>query len=171
MRVRPPSPRPRGRSVVARLLAAVALLPIATRGQLYGRLLWALVRDGRVPLARKGVLAAALGYVILGRDLVADEIPVVGAIDDVVAVLLALDLFLDGVPGPVLDEHLAAVGLDRRTFEADVAQIRRLLPGPIRRLARLVPRALGGVAPTLRTMAMLAGDRLDGGRRAGWPAA
>lgn len=150
MRVRPTTPLPRGRSTVTRLLAALAFLPVATRGQLYARLLWGLARDERVPWTRKGVLAAAAGYVLLGRDLVANEIPVVGAIDDLVAVLLALDLFLDGVPDAVLDEHLAAVGLDRRTFEADVAQVRRFVPGPIRRLARLVPRAVGGIVPAVR---------------------
>lgn len=155
MRARPPSRRRRGRSTAGRLAAALALLPMATRGQLYGRLLWALVRDTRVPLSRKAVLVAALGYVVLGRDLVPDAIPIVGAIDDIVAVLLAFDLFLDGVPEAVLDEHLTALGLDRRTFEADLAQVRRFVPGPIRRLARLAPRAFGSVVPAVRAVGSL----------------
>lgn len=128
---------------MARLIAGVTLLPVAARTHLYGRLLWSLVRDERVPLARKGLLAAAAGYVVLGSDLIGDDIPVLGAVDDLVAVVLAVDLFLEGVPQAVLDEHLAAVGLDRRTFEADVAQVRRLVPGPLRRLVRLAPRLAG----------------------------
>ncbi|MER3417727.1 MAG: hypothetical protein C4343_01110 [Chloroflexota bacterium] len=132
--------RPRGRGTVARLLAGVTMLPVAARAQLYARLLWSLVRDERVPLARKALLAAAAGYVVLGRDLIGDDVPILGAVDDVVAVVLAVDLFLDGVPRSVLDEHLASLGLDRRTFEADVAEVRRLVPGPLRRLVRLAPR-------------------------------
>lgn len=128
---------------MARLVAGVTLLPIAARAHLYGRLLWSLVRDERVPLTRKGLLAAAAGYLIIGSDLIGDDIPVLGAVDDVVAVVLAVDLFLDGVPRSVLDEHLAGLGLDRRTFEADVAQVRRLVPGPLRRLVRLAPRLAG----------------------------
>lgn len=150
MPVRPSFARRRSRGAITRLLAAATLLPVAARGPLYGRLLWNLVRDDRVPLARKGLLAAAAGYVVLGRDLVADEIPILGAIDDLVAVVLALDLFFDGVPRSVLDEHLAAVGVDRRTFETDVGQVRRLVPGPIRRLVRALPRLAGRATPAVR---------------------
>lgn len=150
MPVRPSFARHRSRGTIARLLAAATLLPVAARGPLYGRLLWNLVRDERVPVARKGLLAAAAGYVVLGRDLVADEIPVLGVVDDLVAVILALDLFLDGVPRPVLNEHLASLGVDQRTFEADVAQVRRLVPGPIRRLVRALPRLVAGAAPLVR---------------------
>ncbi len=141
------SPRRRrgGRGVVSRLVAAVAVLPLAARGPLYARLLWGLLRDPRVPLGRKALLAAGAGYVVLGRDLISDELPMVGAVDDLVAVVLALDLFVDGVPRPVLDEHLAALGVDRRTFEADVAQLRRLVPGPIRRLVRRAARLAAGL--------------------------
>ncbi len=139
--------RPRGRGAVARVVAAAALLPVAARAPLYGRLLWGLVRDERVPLVRKGLLAAAAGYVAVGRDLIGDDIPILGAVDDLVAVVLALDLFFDGVPRSVLEEHLAGLGLDRRTFEADVAQVRRLVPGPLRRLVRGAPRFAGRLAP------------------------
>lgn len=150
MRVRPSFPRRRGRGAVARLGAAAMLLPVAARAPLYGQLLWSLLRDERVPLARKGLLAVAVGYVVLGRDLVADAVPILGAVDDFVAVALAVDLFFDGVPRPVLDEYLTALGLDRRTFEADVAQLRRLVPSPIRRLVRGLPRLLGRVGPAVR---------------------
>ena len=39
-------------------------------------------------------------------------------------------LFLDGVPDELLDEKLDELGIDRAAFDRDVAQVRRLTPGP-----------------------------------------
>ena len=89
-----------------RLLGLAVLLPLASRAPLYGRLIWELVRDDRTPAGRKALLAGALGYLVLGRDLVPDDLPVIGGLDDLVVVVLAVDVFLDGVPADVLDEKL-----------------------------------------------------------------
>jgi hypothetical protein len=70
---------------------------------------------------------------------VPDELPVLGGIDDLVVVVLAVDLFLEGIPEELLAEKLGELGIDRRAFEADVARIRRLTPGPIRRTLHRVP--------------------------------
>jgi uncharacterized membrane protein YkvA (DUF1232 family) len=135
------------------------LLPAASRAPIYARLVWALVRDERVPLARKAILAAAAGYLVVGRDIVPDELPVLGGVDDLVVVALAIDLFLDGVDDALVDERLAVLGLERADYERDLAGIRRLLPGPVRRLVRRLPelarfgaRALqsSGIGPRLR---------------------
>ena len=133
-----------------RALGMLALLPLANRAPAYGRLLWALVRDARTPLARKAVLGGALGYLVLGRDLVPDDIPVLGGLDDIVVLALAVDLFIDGVDAAVLDEHLASLGIDRRAFDEDVARLRRVLPGPIRRVVRRLPDLIGGAGEALR---------------------
>ncbi len=101
-----------------------------------------LVRDERTPLARKAALAAAVGYLVLGRDLVPDDLPVIGGLDDVIVIVLAIDLFLDGVPDEVLDEKLEALGVDRRAFEEDVRRIRRFTPAPLRRIVRRLPDAV-----------------------------
>ncbi len=85
-------------------------LPLASRAPLYGRLFWELVRDDRTPGGRKAILAGALGYLVLGRDLVPDDLPVIGGLDDLVVVVLAVDVFLDGVPADVLDEKLGRAG-------------------------------------------------------------
>ena len=82
-----------------RLLGLAVFLPLASRAPLYGRLIWELVRDDRTPAGRKAILAGALGYLVLGRDLVPDDLPVIGGLDDLVVVVLAVDVFLDGVPG------------------------------------------------------------------------
>jgi uncharacterized membrane protein YkvA (DUF1232 family) len=137
------------RIALARLLGLVALLPLASRAPVYGRLFWELVRDDRTPIGRKAMLAAALGYVVVGRDLVPDNLPLVGGLDDLVVVVLAVDLFLDGVPQAVLDEKLDEVGLDRRAFLEDVARIRRFTPGPLRRIMRRAPELVSFAGDTL----------------------
>jgi uncharacterized membrane protein YkvA (DUF1232 family) len=132
-----------------RLLGLVALLPLASRAPTYGRLFWELVRDDRTPAGRKALLAGALGYLVLGRDLVPDDIPVIGGLDDLVVVVLAVDLFLDGVPTDVLDEKLDELGIDARAFREDVSRIRRFTPGSLRRIIRRAPGMLALAGDTL----------------------
>ena len=128
-----------GRASVGRLVSLLAFLPVATRIPDYGRLIAALVLDERMPNDRKVLLGAAGGYVVLGRDLVPDSLAVVGGLDDLVVVVLAVDLFLDGVPPELLQEKLDDLAIDRASFDRDVAQIRRLTPGPVRRTIRRIP--------------------------------
>ncbi len=145
---------------VRRALGLVAFLPIASRVPLYARLVWVLALDERMPAGRKAVLAAAAGYLVLGRDIVPDDIPLLGGLDDLVVVALAVDLFLDGVPEELLEEKLGELNIDRYAFERDVAQIRRLTPGPIRRTIRRIPEVVAmaagaleesGIGPRVRT--------------------
>ncbi len=68
--------------------------------------------------------------------------PLIGGIDDLIVVVLAIDLFLDGVPDEVLDEKLETLGVDRRAFEEDVRRIRRFTPAPLRRMVRRLPDAV-----------------------------
>lgn len=142
-----------------RALGMVAFLPLAARAPLYARLFLALVMDERTPASRKALLAGALGYVVLGRDIVPDDVPLVGGLDDLVVVALAVDLFLDGVDDVVLDEKLVELGIARSAFDEDVSRIRKLMPGPIRRSIRRLPglaRFAGdavqqsGIGPRLR---------------------
>ncbi len=148
-----------GRGLARRALGYLVFLPIASRASVYARLVFDLVRDPRIPAGRKALLAGALGYLALGRDLVPDDLPVIGGLDDLVVVIVAVDLFLDGVPVSVLDEKLSELGIERAAFDRDVAQIRRLTPGPVRRAIRRLPRLAGaardafsktGLGPRLR---------------------
>jgi uncharacterized membrane protein YkvA (DUF1232 family) len=132
-----------------RLLGLAVFLPLASRAPTYGRLFWELVRDDRTPAGRKALLAAALGYVVLGRDLVPDDLPIVGGLDDLVVVVLAVDVFLDGVPADVLDEKLGGLGIDPRMFRDDVARIRRFTPGSLRRIIRRAPDMVALASDTL----------------------
>jgi uncharacterized membrane protein YkvA (DUF1232 family) len=148
------SKRRRGRSgggALRRMLGLMAFLPIASRAPQYTRLIWALILDSRTPPARKALLAGALGYLVVGRDLVPDEVPLIGGLDDLVVIVLAVDLFLDGVPRPLLDEKIVQLGIDRREFEEDLARVRRMTPGPIRRAVRRLPGAISAVGGALET--------------------
>ena len=136
--------------LVRRSAGLLAFLPIASRAPGYARLLWELLVDDRTPGSRKAVLAGALGYLVVGRDIVPDDIPLLGGLDDLVVVILAVDLFLDGVPTDVLHEKLDALGIDRRAFDEDVAQIRRLTPKPVRRAIRRIPNALSLAGDAIR---------------------
>ena len=124
---------------MGRLVSLLAFLPVASRVPDYARLIGALVIDERMPADRKVLLGAAAGYLVIGRDLIPDTIPVIGGLDDLVVVVLAVDLFLDGVPPELLQEKLDDLAIDRASFDRDVAQIRRLTPGPVRRTIRRIP--------------------------------
>lgn len=128
-----------GRAGVGRFVSLLAFLPVASRVPEYARLIGALVLDERMPRDRKVMLGIAAGYIVIGRDIVPDSVPLVGGLDDLIVVVLAVDLFLDGVPPELLQEKLDDLGIDRASFDRDVAQIRRLTPGPVRRTIRRVP--------------------------------
>jgi uncharacterized membrane protein YkvA (DUF1232 family) len=136
-----------------RLLGWAAFLPLASRAPIYARLFFELIRDDRTPWGRKALLAGALGYLVVGRDLVPDDLPLVGGLDDLVVVVLAVDMFLDGVPEDVLGEKLDELGIDRGAFKEDVARIRRFTPSSLRRMMRRAPELVS-----------FAGDTLDNSR-------
>ena len=129
----------RGPSVLGRAFGLMAFLPLASRAPIYARLMLALVADERMPAGRKALHAGAAGSLLLGRDLVPDQVPVLGGLDDLVVVVLAVDLFMDGVPDELLSEKLVELGIDRPSFDDDMARIRRLTPGPVRKTIRRIP--------------------------------
>ncbi|MEO8571515.1 MAG: YkvA family protein [Chloroflexota bacterium] len=139
-----------GSAGFGRALSLLAFLPIASRAPIYARLIAALVMDDRMPAGRKALLAGAAGYLVLGRDLIPDRVPIIGGLDDIVVVVLAVELFLDAVPDDLLDEKLAELGIERTAFNRDVDQIRRLTPGPVRRTIRRVPSLVGGIGDAIR---------------------
>ena len=145
---------------IGRMLSLLAFLPVASRIPDYARLVTALVLDERMPANRKALLGAAAGYLVLGRDLIPDDVPIIGGLDDLVVVILAVDLFLDGVPQDLLDEKLVELDIDRVAFDRDIAQIRRLTPGPVRRTIRRVPALMTSAGDALGQIGL--GPRLRG---------
>ena len=145
--------------MIGRAVGVLALLPVAARAPVYVRLVWALARDERMPGGGKAALGLAAGYVLIGRDLVPDRVPLLGGLDDLVVVALAVDLFLENVPPSLLAEKLSELDIPREAYDRDIAQIRRLTPGPLRRLVHRLPAAIdladgawhrSGLGPRLR---------------------
>jgi uncharacterized membrane protein YkvA (DUF1232 family) len=132
------------------MLNYLALLPLAARAPSYGRLVLSLLRDDRVSVARKAALGLAVTYVLAPVDLVPDSVPLVGAVDDLVVGVLALEFFLQGVPHELLDEKLAELDIERSAFERDRDQVRRLVPRPLRQLAARIPDVLPAAATLFR---------------------
>ena len=154
-----PTPKTRRRRTIGgagltRMLSLLAFLPVASRVPDYARLVTALVLDERMPKDRKVLLGAAAGYLVLGRDIIPDDLPIIGGLDDLVVVVLAVDLFLDGVPRDLLEEKLLDLDIDRASFDRDIAQIRRLTPGPVRRTIRRVPTLITGVGDTISQLGL-----------------
>jgi uncharacterized membrane protein YkvA (DUF1232 family) len=148
------SKRSRSGVGIGRALSLLAFLPIASRVPMYTRLITSLVMDERMPANRKAMLAGAAGYLVLGRDLIPDDWPIIGGLDDLVVVVLAAEMFLDGVPEDLLEEKLAELGIDRAEFDRDVAQVRRLTPGPVRRTIRRGAELVGGVGEAVRQLGL-----------------
>jgi uncharacterized membrane protein YkvA (DUF1232 family) len=131
--------RRRGSGLLGRALGVMAFLPLASRAPIYSRLIFALIVDDRMPANRKALLAAAAGYLLVGRDLVPDDVPILGGLDDLIVVVLAVDLFLEGVPNDLLAEKLKELGIERAAYDEDMAKVRRLTPGPVRKTIRRIP--------------------------------
>lgn len=151
--------RRRRKGTLLRSLRWLAFVPVASRMPTYSRLIWALVTDSRVAPSRKAVLVGAAGYVLLGRDLIPDDIPVLGGIDDLAVVVLAVEVFFDGIPEDILEEKIDELEIDREAFRRDMDQVRRLTPAPVRRIIRRLPEALdtagrlikqSGIGPRVR---------------------
>src|SRR2546423_3156740 len=93
----------------------------------YIRLVWALLRDGRVPAQQKLILAGIGAYLFFPLDLIPDFVPVLGQLDDLAVVLLGLDLFIRSAPQDLVDEHLAKIAQDKDQLRRDIATAERML--------------------------------------------
>jgi len=79
--------------------------------------LWARIRlagrllvDRRVPLWSKLVIPGlALAYLIIPLDLIADYIPVLGQVDDLMLIALGLQAFILACPKSIAQEHMARI--------------------------------------------------------------
>lgn len=112
---------------------------------MYARLLWALASDPRVPASRKALLGLAGAYILSPIDLVPDRIPFIGAFDDVAVMVLAIDVFLEGLPEGLINEKLVELGIPPSELNADLAKVRAFVPRPLRQLAKRFPYAIDRV--------------------------
>jgi uncharacterized membrane protein YkvA (DUF1232 family) len=72
-----------------------------------GRLVWRLLRDGRVPSWTKMIPLVGLVYLLSPIDLIPDlMLPGLGQLDDLAVILLSLKLFIELCPPGVVKEYL-----------------------------------------------------------------
>ncbi len=125
-------------------------IPIASRAPTYGRLIAELVVDGRVSWSRKAILGLAAAYVLSPIDIIPDLVPFIGRVDDVMVTVIAVDLFLEGIPRELMVEKMYTLGIDGRELERDMEAARRFLPLPIRAMARRLPALLEASAEVVK---------------------
>lgn len=100
------------------------------------KLLVRLMRDPRIPIRRKVLVGAVVGYVLSPIDLIPDFVVGLGKLDDVILISLAVDHLMRDSGDEIVREHWdgSVDGLDlvRSVFGwgADI------LPEPIRRRIR-----------------------------------
>ena len=70
------------------------------------RLAWRLLRDQRMPLLVMAIIPAVVAYLLMPLDIIPDFIPVVGQLDDLLLIVLAVGLVLRLTPAELLEEHL-----------------------------------------------------------------
>jgi uncharacterized membrane protein YkvA (DUF1232 family) len=148
-----------------RVLNLLPFLPLAGKAPMYARLLWSLASDPRVPNSRKALLGIAGAYIVSPFDVLPDWVPLVGAIDDVAIMVLAIDIFLEGLPRGLVAEKLVELGIPPDELESDLARVRRVVPRPVRALAARVPalldRAAEKVGAAVAAMQAGADDEFD----------
>ena len=108
----------------------------------YARMVWGLVRDPRTPIGLKGMLLAALAYVVMPVDLIPDMIPILGQADDLTVLLLVLDLFIQNAPPEVRAEHSARARNGTADLDRDVARLRVLMGDRFDRIRDDLPELL-----------------------------
>jgi uncharacterized membrane protein YkvA (DUF1232 family) len=73
-----------------------------------------LLREPQVPLILKAVPVLASIYVVSPLDLIPDFVPILGQLDDLGVLLLALEAFLRWCPLPAVAYHRAAMEQGRK---------------------------------------------------------
>jgi uncharacterized membrane protein YkvA (DUF1232 family) len=108
----------------------------------YARVVWGIMRDPRTPIGLKGMMAAALAYVVLPVDLIPDAIPILGQADDLTVLLLVLDLFIQNAPAEVRAEHTARAKDGTADLDRDLERLRGLMGGRFDRIRDNLPELL-----------------------------
>ena len=87
------------------MLRPSLLMMLARSG--IGRLILRLMLDRRVPIWSKLIIPGGLVYILSPIDFLPDIIPILGWLDDIIAIVVTLTLFLLSIPSNILREHLS----------------------------------------------------------------
>jgi uncharacterized membrane protein YkvA (DUF1232 family) len=101
------------------------------------KLAYCLLRDDRVPVAPKAALTGALALIVSPIDLPA-WIPVIGELDVLALAVLAVKVFIEACPEPIVQEHRAAMKQRDSIADRDLRLLRDLLRREAQAAARRV---------------------------------
>ncbi len=92
-------------------------LPWRARFELAGR----LAADERMPLSVRAIPALLVLYLAMPLDIVPDFIPVLGQLDDIAVVIVAVGLFARFAPLRIIEEHTASLEreLSTKSFKVE----------------------------------------------------
>jgi uncharacterized membrane protein YkvA (DUF1232 family) len=108
----------------------------------YVRMVWGILRDPRTPIGLKGMLVAALAYVVFPVDLIPDAIPILGQADDLTILLLVLDVFIQNAPPDVRAEHTTRAKNGTADLDRDLEKLRGLMGPRFDRIRDNLPELL-----------------------------
>jgi uncharacterized membrane protein YkvA (DUF1232 family) len=136
-----PSPKSRAprRPVAGRkrtVMSAVRDLPN------FLRLLYGLITDPRVDVLDKLLVAGAIAYVLIPEDVFPDFIPLIGEVDDVFVLVMALRQLMKSAGRDVMLDHWMGnpEDLDDLNLERVLAASAFFLPRRVRRRLRTIGR-------------------------------
>jgi uncharacterized membrane protein YkvA (DUF1232 family) len=106
------------------------------------RLLYGLITDPRVELLDKLLVAGAVAYVMIPEDVFPDFIPLIGEIDDVFVLVLAIRQLMKSAGREVILEHWMGDpdDLDELNLERVLGAASFFLPRRVRRRLRTIGR-------------------------------
>ena len=89
----------------------------------YFMLVWRLTFDRRVNIILRALVPLALVYVVFPIDLIRDTIPLIGRVDDIIILGLAVLFLIKLAPPHVVDEHLGRAAPSDRPEDKDQSQV------------------------------------------------
>lgn len=89
----------------------------------YVMLVWRLTFDRRVNIILRALVPLALVYVLWPWDLIKDNIPLIGRLDDIIILGLAVLFLIKLAPPHVVDEHLGRAAPSDRPEDKDPSQV------------------------------------------------
>jgi len=106
------------------------------------RLLYGLITDSRVELLDKLLVAGAVAYVLIPEDVFPDFIPLIGEVDDVFVLVLAIRQLMKSAGREIILEHWMGDpdDLDELNLERVLGAAAFFLPRRVRRRLRTIGR-------------------------------
>lgn len=123
----------------------MATLPVPVQKALsiapdLAKLGYRLMKDPRVPVKNRAFVAGALAYAVSPVDIVPDVIPIIGQVDDILLLALALNHLFNAAGEAVVKEHWDGTADVLEVVASVLEWGAGLVPWPVR---RFVKRALG----------------------------